>query len=104
MDTADIAFGCYSSDHIDCQRDTVVFDFLVIMLLKGLDQNRKASRNIMLPTRIGSNAADIAGGTLVPHNLINRRNDEYVCIGIMPGMMGTLMPEPPEHNICLITS
>jgi hypothetical protein len=48
---------------------------------------------------MGSNAADIAGGTFVPHNFTKRRNDEYVWIGIMPGMMGTLMPAQPEHGI-----
>jgi hypothetical protein len=53
---------------------------------------------------MGSNAADTAGGTLVPHNFIRRRNDEYVCMGIMPGMMGTLIPEDIKSGICSMVS
>jgi len=65
---------------------------VIIMVIQQIE-------DILSPTRIGSNAADIAGGTFVPHNFIRRRNDEYVCIGIMPGMMGTLMPEQFEHGM-----
>ena len=29
----------------------------------------------------------------MPHNLVIRKNDEYVWMGMMPGMMGTVMPD-----------
>jgi hypothetical protein len=43
-------------------------------------------------TLMGARASIICSGTLVPHNFVRRRNDENVCIGIMPGITGTVMP------------
>jgi hypothetical protein len=41
---------------------------------------------------MGSKADMTSGGTFVPHNLTRRPKEAYVWIGMMPGMMGTLMP------------
>jgi hypothetical protein len=43
-------------------------------------------------THIGSKAAMTDGGTLTPHSLIKRKKEEYVWIGMTPGMMGTVIP------------
>lgn len=44
-------------------------------------------------TLIGPSDDITDGGTWVPHSLVKRWNDEYVWIGMIPGMMGTLMPD-----------
>lgn len=45
-------------------------------------------------TLIGTRSAMSSGGTRVPHNLVMRRKDAYVCMGMIPGMMGTVIPAP----------
>lgn len=42
---------------------------------------------------MGSRADMTDGGTRVPHNFVSRKKDEYVWIGMMPGMMGIVIPE-----------
>ena len=41
---------------------------------------------------MGTRSAMSSGGTRVPHNLVMRRKDAYVCMGMMPGMIGTVIP------------
>ena len=35
MDSGNISLSCQSTNHIDCEFDTVVLDFLVVMLENG---------------------------------------------------------------------
>lgn len=50
-------------------------------------------------TLIGSNAAIMDAGTRVPQSLIIRRKDEYVWMGMIPGMIGTLIPVRSKRHI-----
>lgn len=43
-------------------------------------------------TRRGSRDAMSSGGTCVPQSLVNRAKDAKLCIGIIPGMIGTWIP------------
>jgi hypothetical protein len=53
----------------------------------------------VLFTQIGSRAEARDGGTRVPQSLVSRRKEEYVCIGMIPGMMGTLMPGLVKNDV-----
>lgn len=83
-------FGDPSYD-INGKANTVVLDKLVVMLSWSL--NRLPVKSIEQPTRIASKSAMILGGTRAPHSLVTLRKDAYVCMGMTPGMMGTVMPE-----------
>lgn len=90
MNTRNEARFCDPSYDVNGETDTVVLDELVIMLSWFLNQS--PVQPIERPTRIVSKSAMILGGTRAPHSLMTLRKDAYVCMGMTPGMMGTVMP------------
>ena len=41
---------------------------------------------------MGTRSCIIFGGTRVAQSLVMRRKEAYVCMGMMPGMTGTVIP------------
>jgi len=90
MNTRNEAGFCDPSYDVNGETNTVVLDELVVVLSWFL--NKFLAQPIEGPTRIVPKSAMILGGTCAPHSLITLRKDAYVCMGMTPGMMGTVMP------------
>lgn len=81
---------CQYPNHADCKLDAIIFHKLVVMLHK--DEVTVMPEVQTSRTLISSRSARIEGGTEVPQSFVIRRKDAYVCNGIIPGIIGTVIP------------
>lgn len=100
VESAHLALADDPADHVYRKLDTVVLYLLIIVLYIYRKEGawnewgfvEKCVHNNQRQTRIGTSSDMSCGGTLAPHSLIMRRKDSYVWIGMIAGMMGTVIP------------
>ena len=85
-----VVFLNKSFDHVDRKRNSILLDHLIVMLMAQLSVGLPGQQYAR--TLIGSSSARMEGGTIVPQSFVMRLNDENVWMGMMPGIMGTLIP------------